>query len=236
MSQDLIHKIIRFNTTENMRLIETPCSIYTFLNPVSYLTALKHESLFMKFNGILIDGYILAVAIRLLYGVKIKRCSFDMTSIAASLFQHALVGKKTVYLIGAKSGQIELAVEILRKQYPEIRIAGYRDGYFSSTDEMRNVCEYVTDRNPDFVIVGMGTPLQEQFLLSLRDTGYRGIGFTCGGFFTQLSMKGTEYYPLWIDRCNLRFLYRFYKEKHTRKRYLKTVFLFPLYFIWNKLK
>lgn len=35
-----------------------------------------------------------------------------------------------------------------------------------------------------------------------------------------------EYYPLWIDRMNLRFVYRMYKEKHTRKRYVQAALLF----------
>lgn len=47
--------------------------IYTFLNPVSYLTALKDESLFTRFDAVMVDGSILATAIRLLYNKKIKR-------------------------------------------------------------------------------------------------------------------------------------------------------------------
>lgn len=65
----------------------------------------------------------------------------------------------------------------------------------------------------------------------MKENGYQGIGFTCGGFFSQLSIKSIQYYPQWMDRFNFRFLYRFYKEKHTRKRYLKATFLFPFYFI-----
>lgn len=209
--------------------------IYTFLNPISYLEALKDESRFVGFDAIMVDGHVLVVAIKLLYGRKVKRRSFDMTSIAASLFLHILSEKKTIYLIGARQKQIERSVEILLDQYPELQIVGYRNGYFSLEDEMHEEYEKILRLNPDYVIVGMGTPLQEYFLLQLKKSGYRGIGFTCGGFFSQLSMKGINYYPKWIDKYNLRFLYRFYKEKHTRKRYLKALFLFTLYFIKNKL-
>jgi len=210
--------------------------IYTFLNPVSYLDAIKNEKLFERFDGILVDGSILTVAIRLLYGKRIKRCSFDMTSVASSLFHHAQTEYKSIYLIGARQEQIERSVRILQKKYPEIRITGYRNGYLTSMDEIKKTCKEIIRLKPDYVIAGMGTPLQEMFLLQLKDCGYKGIGFTCGGFISQLSMKGVAYYPKWTNKYNLRFLYRFYKEKHTRKRYLKTAFLFPLYFIWNKLK
>lgn len=222
------------NVTTGQMFVEG--GIYTFLNPVSYLTASRHEGLFANFDGIMVDGAILAVTIRLLYGAKVKRRSFDMTSIATYLFQYCMSEKKTIYMIGATHEQIERSVEILQKQFPELQIAGYRNGFFSSENEIRETCAYVVRLNPDYVIVGMGTPLQEKFLLRLKDCGYEGIGFTCGGFISQLSMKSIDYYPRWADKYNLRFLYRFYKEKHTRKRYLRAAILFPFCFIRDRLK
>lgn len=236
MSRTLIKKITATERIASERLFREEGMIHTFLNPVSYLTALKHKELFCGFDGIMVDGSILAGAIRMLYGVKVRRRSFDMTSIAASLFGHILSGKKTVYLIGARQEQIERAAAILAEQYPGLRITGYRNGYFPSEEAMREVCGQILRLNPDYVIAGMGTPLQERFLSQLKEDGYRGIGFTCGGFLSQLSLKGIRYYPRWADKYNLRFLYRFYKERHTRERYLKAAFLFPLYFIWNRLK
>lgn len=64
------------------------------------------------------------------------------------------------------------------------------------------------------------------FLLKVRNAGFQGIGFTCGGFIHQTANNEIEYYPLWIDRMNLRFVYRMYKEKHTRKRYVQAALLF----------
>jgi len=236
MSRILIAKILASDHIITEQMLVKKGTVNTFLNPVSYLTALKNESLFTNFDGILVDGTILAVAIRLLYGRKISRRSFDMTSFATTLFQYSISEKKTIYLIGATTDQIERSVETLQKQFPGLRIAGYRDGYFSSDNEIRKTCEAIVKLKPDYVIAGMGTLLQEKFLLKLKDYGYNGIGFTCGCFITQLSMKGIAYYPAWMDKYNLRFLYRFYKEKHTRKRYMKAALLFPFYFIRDKFK
>lgn len=233
MPRTLIYKIIESDYTNNESLFEKGYSIYTFLNPVSYLTALKHEKLFGRFDGIMVDGSMLSLAIRLLYARKIKRRSFDMTSIASSLFQYAISEKKSIYIVGAKQEEVEYSVKLLKAQYPDLPIIGYRNGYFSSMKEMDEECKKIIRLNPAFIIAGMGIPVQEQFLLHLKTSGYKGIGFSCGGFISQLSMKGIRYYPLWADKYNLRFLYRMYKEKHTRKRYLKAVFLFPFYFIWN---
>ena len=60
--------------------------VYTFLNPVSYLDALRHKDLFVRFAGIFADGSILAAAIKMIYGQKVKRRSFDMTSVAPMLW------------------------------------------------------------------------------------------------------------------------------------------------------
>jgi len=236
MAINIVNKILESDHKSAEDLFSTKSSIYTFLNPVSYLTAIKRPELFDRFNGILIDGSILVSAIRLLYGRKIQRRSFDMTSVAASLFRHIQAEEKSIYLIGAKQQQIEHSVGLLMKQYPDIKIAGYRNGYFSSEDQLQETITKIIDINPDYVIAGMGTPEQEVFLLKLQESGFKGIGFTCGGFISQLSMKGIAYYPAWADRYNIRFLYRFYKEKHTRERYMKAALLFPVHFIWNRFR
>ncbi|NJO34267.1 MAG: hypothetical protein HC869_15170 [Rhodospirillales bacterium] len=53
--------------------------------------------------------------------------------------------------------------------------------------------------------------MQESFLLRLRQQGFNGVGFTCGGFLDQYSI-GKQYYPTWIDRLELRWLYRLIME------------------------
>ena len=77
--------------------------------------------------------------------------------------------------------------------------------------------------------------MQEKFLLKVKKMGYQGIGFTCGGFVHQTAMNRMHYYPDWVDKMNLRFVYRMYKEKHTRTRYLQAAFLFPVRFIGERI-
>lgn len=45
----------------------------------------------------------------------------------------------------------------------------------------------------------------------MKAQGWRGWGFTCGGFLDQLG-SGLYYYPQWVDQMNLRFAYRLLKE------------------------
>ena len=205
--------------------------IYTFLNPVSYLEAEKNEDLFSSFDGIFIDGSILAKAIWLLYGKRVSRRSFDMTSIGAEIFDYATKERKGIYIVSSEQNNVELAVNHIKERFNGIQIIGYRNGYFKNEEEKNLEIQKIISENPDYLIVGMGVVKQEEFLLKAKEAGYQGIGFTCGGFISQIAQNNIDYYPAWVDRMNVRFLYRMYKEPHTRKRYLKAGVLFPIVFV-----
>ena len=217
------------------QIFEMKGKVYTYLNPVSYLTALDNKELFGQMDGFFADGGLLVKAIKMLYGKQVTRRSFDMTSMAPELFAYAEEHDKTIYIVASKQEQVEKAVEIFRERYPKVKFAGYRNGYFSSEEEMDKEAKYITELNPDFLIVGMGALMQEKFLLKVKNAGYQGIGFTCGGFIHQTSRNEIDYYPAWVDKTNLRFVYRMWKEPHTRKRYLMAGLLFPARFIAERI-
>ena len=234
MTSILIKRIVATDHYNLSDIAECRGGIYTFLNPVSYLTALDNKELFGKFDGIFADGSLLVAAIKMLYGKKVTRRSFDMTSLAPQLLEYAETYGKTIYIVASKQEEVERAVQIFKERYPNLIFAGYRNGYFASEEEQNKEAIYITQQNPDFLIVGMGALMQERFLLKVKESGYKGIGFTCGGFIHQTSKNEIDYYPAWIDRMNLRFIYRMYKEKHTRKRYLQAAFIFPARFIYER--
>lgn len=235
MPSVLVDKIKETDTLELQEVLSVPKRIYTFLNPVSYLTALDHRNVFSRFDGIFADGSILVSAVRMCYGKQVTRRSFDMTSLAPELFSFAEKHKKTIYIVASQQEQVEQAIRIFRQKWPELHFAGYRNGYFNSEKEMEKEAEKIVNLQPDFLIAGMGILVQETFLLKIREAGFQGIGFTCGGFIHQTAKNEIDYYPDWADRMNLRFLYRMYKEKHTRKRYLQAALLFPSRFIHERL-
>lgn len=231
----LVSKIISTEFFSVDQIFENKGKVYTYLNPVSYLTALENKKLFSQMDGIFADGSLLVKAIKLVYGKQVTRRSFDMTSMAPELFIYAAEHGKSVYIVASKQEQVEKAVEIFRERYPKVRFAGYRNGYFASEEEMNQEARHITELNPDFLIVGMGALMQEKFLLKVKGAGYQGIGFTCGGFIHQTSKNEIDYYPAWVDKTNLRFVYRMWKEPHTRKRYLMAGLLFPARFIAERI-
>ena len=231
MFSPIVKKILNTEELAFREVLIENRKIYTFLNPVSYLSALDNKELFAHFDGIFADGSILVAAIKLVYGKDVTRRSFDMTSLAPELLSYAETTNKSVYIVASRQEQVEKAVGIFKERYPKLLVVGYRNGYFASEKEQDEEARHIVGVNPDFLIVGMGALMQERFLLKVKDAGYRGIGFTCGGFIHQTAKDEIDYYPVWVDRMNLRFLYRMYKEKHTRKRYLQAALLFPARFI-----
>lgn len=199
--------------------LPTRDGVYTFLNPYSYLIARKHRDVFERFDGIYIDGQLLAKLLSAALGNRVTRTSFDMTSLAPKLLESAETNGKSVYLIGAKSEQIDIAARHIQERYPKLKICGLRHGYFNSVTERRQAIEYIAQLAPDYVIVGMGTPIQEKFLLELVASGWRGQAFTCGGFLHQSSER-LSYYPAWVNKLHLRAPFRAFREPRLLRRYL----------------
>jgi len=189
--------------------------ITTFLNPFSYLISRNSKQKLSYFN-IEIDGGLLVILLSL-FGFKYKRKSFDMSSLAPVVFSDAIKNNKSVYFIGSKPKVIDLAIKNIQDQFPALNICGYRDGYINE-DQRTVVFSVINSLKADYVICGMGTPIQEQFLIDLQKSGWSGEGYTCGGFLHQTA-NGIQYYPGWVNTLGLRAFYRMYDEPTLIKRY-----------------
>ena len=69
----------------------------------------------------------------------------------------------SVYVLGAHHEVLEHALARLRARHPRLRIAGYRDGYFSEAQEPA-VAAQIRAARPDLLFVAMSTPRKEYFL------------------------------------------------------------------------
>ena len=114
-----------------------------------------------------------------------------------------------------------------------MKIAGYRNGYFIDNDDRKKAIADIIKSKSDFAIIGMGSPLQEQFALDLKNAGYKGIVFTCGGFLHQ-SASDINYYP--VNKYNLRAFYRLFHEKGLWCRLYNVLIEFPILFTWDTLR
>lgn len=195
-----------------------PIGLTTFVNPFSYRVLRRMPEVAKALSSVHLDG-ISGVILCRAFGIPAVRLSFDFTSVATEVFSRGAESGAPFYFVGSTEEQIQIFSERIREIYPAISIAGSRNGYFSSEEEVDSVYSRIIESGAAIVIVGMGAGKQETFGLGLLRRGFRGLVYTCGGFFHQTSMRGAVYYPAWVDRFNLRWLYRIWDEPKLFRRY-----------------
>lgn len=206
--------------------------LVTFLNHYSYLQARKNPDLFKQFDEIHCDGIVLCYFLKLI-GIKKIRTSFDMTSLAPEVFERSEVLGHSIYFLGGEDGIAEKATEKFLFGFPNLNVAGIRNGFFSSPEERTAVLNKILLANPDILIASMGTPYQEQFLVDLRNEGWDNQGYTSGGFFHQTAKYGLRYYPKWVNKLNLRWAFRIADEPKLIRRYTLDFMKFIILFSYD---
>ncbi len=96
----------------------------------------------------------------------------------------------SLYLLGARPGVAQEAARRLRKRYPDLKIVGVRHGYFdhsAGSPENEAVVEEINAAAPDILLVGLGMPLQERWLMENHERIDAGVALTGGAVFDYLS-------------------------------------------------
>lgn len=198
------------------------CKLVTFVNPFSYFILKdSKDSIYLNMDYIFADGILLVKLNNLLEpNRKIKRYSFDFTSLAPIVFKYSSDNNLRVALVGGTHNEINLACSVLKKKYPVLDIVYQRDGFFDDELDQMSAIDIIKSLDVDILICGMGTPLQEMFILKAsQSVPSLKYCFTCGGFLSQIASK-EEYFNPVLNKLNLRWLQRAYRHSYVRKRLL----------------
>ena len=87
--------------------------------------------------------------------------------------------EKTFYLVGGKQAVIEETVSKLQKEYPGIKIVGFRNGYLKEENAEECLIEDIAEKKPDVVFVAMGSPKQELLMERIQQKHqaiFQGLG------------------------------------------------------------
>lgn len=129
------------------------------------------------------------------------------------------------YFFGAKEEIVKKVVEIYQKKYPQLKIAGYRNGYYTDADEAELV-ENIRNSNADILFVAMGSPKKEIFLSKYSKVMEVPFTMGVGGSFDVVAGK-VKRAPMWMQKLHSEWLYRLIQEpKRMWKRYFVTNSLF----------
>jgi N-acetylglucosaminyldiphosphoundecaprenol N-acetyl-beta-D-mannosaminyltransferase len=124
-----------------------------------------------------------------------------------------------VFLLGTREEILQRAVQRLPHRFPGLRIVGYQNGYFTLAQEMQ-VVEAIRRSHADILIVGMSSPLKEEFLK--RNLHQLGVPVCIGvGGAIDLFAGVVQLAPVWMRKACLEWLYRVWQEpQRLWKRYL----------------
>jgi N-acetylglucosaminyldiphosphoundecaprenol N-acetyl-beta-D-mannosaminyltransferase len=90
----------------------------------------------------------------------------------------------SLYFLGARPGVAQAAASRLKESYPGLEIVGVHHGYF---DRSEAVVEEINAAAPDILLVGLGMPLQEYWLMENWHKLDVGVALTGGGVFDYVS-------------------------------------------------
>ncbi|MEI8281305.1 MAG: WecB/TagA/CpsF family glycosyltransferase, partial [Armatimonadota bacterium] len=113
----------------------------------------------------------------------------------------------SIFFLGSAPGIAKAAVENLKLKHPKMVVAGVRDGFFKqSTDQ--EIAKQIAETKPDILVVAMGMPRQELFILDTASTIGAKIGIGVGGSLDVHS--GTvKRAPKLIQQIRMEWLWRF---------------------------
>lgn len=147
------------------------------------------------------------------------------------LFEH-LLGRAArrgwgVYFLGAREDVVGRVAELAPKRFPGLKVAGYRNGYWTR-DEEPQVVEAIRAAQPQLLFVAISSPMKEEFLgryqAEMKVPFAMGVGGTFDVFVGKVPRA-----PAWMQRAGLEWFFRFLQEP---RRMFRRYFVEDAYFFW----
>ena len=171
------------------------------------------------------DGIGIVKAANILkYNIKERITGIDL---ATHLLEECNNKKYKLALIGAKPEVLESLINVIKSNYPNIKLVKTENGY---TDNKDKFFDELVALEPDVCLVALGIPNQEKLIYKHIKKFKKGIFVGVGGSFDVLS--GTKKRaPKLFQKLNLEWLYRILKEPKRLKRFYDNniKFMFKIY-------
>jgi N-acetylglucosaminyldiphosphoundecaprenol N-acetyl-beta-D-mannosaminyltransferase len=191
---------------QNRLTTKQPFTHITTLNPEIMVRATPDMAHWLKQSWVCVaDGIGVCLLARRL-GIRVPRLTG--IDLAMQLIQSGV----PVYCLGATDVRIQAAVDRCRELYSSATIVGYSSGYTVDDDWDSIVSEL--NKQPTFILVGMGFPLQERLAAEIPF----GVAMGVGGMFDVVS-GSCRRAPRWIQIVGLEWVYRAIREPVRLKRW-----------------
>ncbi|QIK58242.1 WecB/TagA/CpsF family glycosyltransferase [Erysipelothrix sp. HDW6A] len=120
------------------------------------------------------------------------------------------VKKYRIFLFGAKQEVVEKVKQIIEEKYPNVVIAGIKNGYFDQSKE-QEIVDMIKESKADMLFVAFSSPKKEfwvnKYLQEMDIPFCMGVG---GSFDVVAGV--TKRAPEWMQKSGLEWFYRFIQE------------------------
>jgi len=149
------------------------------------------------------DGFGVVLGAKLLYGTRVQKVHFPRLILKIC----NKLGLK-LFVLGATEDSNAAACTIINEKYPGIKLVGRMNGYFEQLSEVR---EEIKNSRPHVVLIGMGSPRQEEISLALTKVIHPCFFVGCGGALDVIAGKVKPAPGIFVDN-GLEWLYRLARE------------------------
>jgi len=127
----------------------------------------------------------------------------------------------SIFLLGTTQERLDVLERVIRAKYPNVKIAGTRNGYFKQPD-WPDVTKLIRESNADVLLVGMPPPFKEIWCEEQRAALHTPAILGVGGAFDVLA-GFVPRAPRIMQEAGMEWAWRLMMEpRKLWKRYLKT--------------
>lgn len=125
-----------------------------------------------------------------------------------------------LYYFGSEEEVVQEVIRLHQKQYPNLIVAGFRNGYFKE-EESTEIVEEIHQSQADILFVAFSSPKKEYWIHQYKEQLNVPFMMGGGGSFDVVAGK-TKRAPNWMQKVGLEWFYRLIQEpKRMLSRYVK---------------
>ncbi len=201
------------------------------INVATCINALRNNDYLEKiklFNLSISDGVWIIIGAKIL-GMNIK-AQVRTPDLARNILRLCVDRNYKIYFLGAKKEILARCINNIKKEYQDLKIVGYNDGYFS-LDKEDIIVNNINKSGADVLLIGLPSPRKEDFVINNIGKLKPIVSLGVGGWFDIVGGK-TKEAPIIVQRIGMEWFYRLIQEpRRLWKRYLitNTVFIYLLF-------
>lgn len=154
-----------------------------------------------------------------LHGIRVRE-NLNGTDLTPQLFETTAGHGHSYFLLGADEETIAKAACHAGSAFPGWRLVGHHHGYLADESLNAATIERINAARPDLLLVGMGNPLQEQWIARYRLRLDVPVCMGVGGLF-DFWAGSVRRAPKWMRKAGYEWLWRLYQQPRQKAaRYL----------------